>query len=604
MVPALQGVPDRSNRMLYPIQNETRNLLDLSGVWDFQPDFKELGVQNGWFNRLDKPRPIAVPGSWNELFLDLFDYLGTCWYARSVQLPSAWQGQRVLLRIGSANYAAKVWVNGTLAGQHLGGHVPFEMDITHLVAWDQKNNITISVENLQLPERLPAGPSLTNGLFDGMNSSYTQTTYDYFPFAGLHRPVILHSVPPVHITDITTATYIDRKDGMIQLKVAADGYSGRGKARFAEFGADLEFHEGIAETTLRIPDAHFWTPEDPHLYPVTIMLGEINNVLDVYTLDIGIRTIKIRGGELLLNGQPLKLTGFGKHEDFPIHGRGLDIPLLIRDFDLIHWCGANTYRTAHYPHSEEEMLLADRLGVLIIDEISITELNFADSVELTARRLEQGKRQLDEMINRDKNHPSVILWCIGNEPMVGNPLSPPSPLQAASIEAGSRFFGDLYHQARSTDPTRPVLLVGVQGGPTEWFNQCDAIGVNRYYGWYTQQGRLDQAVKVLEGELDTLFQSFGKPILMTEFGTETLAGAHSTQSEMWTEEYQVDFLRRYLDTAAARPFIAGTLVWAFADFKTGQSIGRVEGQNHKGIFTRDRKPKMAAHFLHARWTKK
>jgi beta-glucuronidase len=261
--------------------------------------------------------------------------------------------------------------------------------------------------------------------------------------------------------------------------------------------------------------------------------------------------------------------------------------------------GANSYRTSHYPYSEEAMMLADRLGVLVIDEIPAVSLNFADPPEIVARRLEQCTRQLDELIARDKNHPSVILWSVANEPMAGSPMAGGAP--PAAVEAGTRFFQSLYDQARARDASRPVTLVGVQGGPVEWLALFDVTSVNRYYGWYVLGGRLDQATKALEQELDALHERLGKPIVITEFGTDTVAGVHSQPAEMWSEEYQVEFLRRYLDVAASRPFVAGLHVWNFADFKTGQGIIRKAGLNQKGVFTRDRRPKMAAHFLRSRW---
>jgi beta-glucuronidase len=171
----------------------------------------------------------------------------------------------------------------------------------------------------------------------------------------------------------------------------------------------------------------------------------------------------------------------------------------------------------------------------------------------------------------------------------------------AAVEAGVRFFETLYRQVRDRDASRPVTLVGVMNGPVEWLAIFDVTSINRYHGWYSLGGRLDQAQEALAKELDALHARLGKPIVITEFGTDTVAGVHSQPEEMWSEEYQVEFLRRYLDVAAKRPFVAGLHVWNFADFKTGQGILRMAGLNHKGVFTRDRRPKMAAHFLRSRW---
>ena len=187
--------------------------------------------------------------------------------------------------------------------------------------------------------------------------------------------------------------------------------------------------------------------------------------------------------------------------------------------------------------------------------------------------------------------------------MAGRPLAPGSA-QTKAVEAGKQFLSKMYKQAHGLDGTRPVTMAGVMGGPAEWLGIFDVVSINRYYGWYSLGGRLDQAAQELERELDALHKSLGKPIIISEFGTDTVAGAHSTLAEMWTEEYQVEFLRRYLDVAAKKAFVVVLHVWNFADFQTGQGIIRMGGMNLKGVFTRDRRPKMAAHFLRSRWADK
>lgn len=593
----------RSKGLLYPQQNQLRNLTDLSGVWQFQLDPKDEGESSGWFKGLPSPRQIAVPCSWNDLFDDAKNYLGTAWYLNEAWIPNGWRGQRVFIRIGSANYACKVWVNGNLVAQHIGGHLPFVADITNQIAWDKPNVFAISVENKALPERVPAGPSPGGSVFSGAFAGYPETTYDFFPYAGLHRPVLLFSAPATHLDDVTVVTKIEGKDGVVNVKAVTNNeYNGKGKIRLNGSETELNFRGGVAETTLRVPSARLWNTSDPHLYSLALTLNDGARVTDAYALDIGIRTVEVRGDQILLNGQPIKLTGFGKHEDFPINGRGLNLPLIIRDHELLKWVGANSYRTSHYPYSEEAMMLADKLGVLIIDEIPAVSLGFADSDELLAARLKQCTQQIEELILRDKNHPSVIMWCVANEPMAGNPLAGGGSTKMT--EAGVQFFKKMYAQTRQLDASRPITMVGVMNGPVEWLGIFDVVCINRYYGWYALGGKLDQAAQALEKELDALNKSFGKPIIITEFGTDTVAGTHSQPEEMWTEEYQVEFLRRYLDVAARKPFVVGLHVWNFADFKTGQGIIRMGGMNLKGVFTRDRKPKMAAHFLRSRWNEK
>ncbi len=599
--PMIASEQDRGG-LLFPQQNQHRNILDLSGLWQFQLDPKEEGEAKGWFNALPAPRLIAVPCSWNDLFDDAKNYLDLAWYRTEFSAPSGWRGQRVFVRVGSANYAAKVWVNGVKVAEHLGGHLPFAVDISERLVWDGKNVIAISVENKQLIDRVPPGPGTSGGGVAGVLGGYPLTTYDFFPYAGLHRPVVLYSVPSAaHIDDVTVVTSIDGKDGIARVRVATAGdYTGEGKVRLGDLETVLNFQGGSADATLRLPDARLWSPSDPHLYPMTVTLNDNGSVTDSYCLDVGIRTIAVQGDQLLLNGQPIKLTGFGMHEDFPIHGRGFDLPVWVRNFELLKWVGANSFRTSHYPYAEEVMQLADRLGFLVINEIPAVGLNFEDSAEATAARLAQCKQQIRELIARDKNHPSTIIWSVANEPMAGPLLGRSGPVPQA-VEAGMKFFQEMLDETRRLDPTRLVTLVGVQGGPPDWLEPFDVIGINRYYGWYVLGGQLDAGGEALANELDALHAKFGKPIIIAEFGTDTMPGVHNQPPEMWTEEYQVEYLRRYLDVASKRPFMAGLHVWNFADFKTGQGTSRAGGMNFKGVFTRDRRPKMGAHFLRSQW---
>jgi beta-glucuronidase len=146
-------------------------------------------------------------------------------------------------------------------------------------------------------------------------------------------------------------------------------------------------------------------------------------------------------------------------------------------------------------------------------------------------------------------------------------------------------------------------MVGLQGGPDEWLGLSDVVCINRYYGWYSQSGNIADGVKYFNQELDDLFQRFNRPILVTEFGADTYPGMHNEQSEMFTEEYQTQFIKAYLDVADTKDFVTGMHVWAFADFKTAQGVVRFGGMNWKGVFTRDRKPKQAAFYLKSRWNK-
>ncbi len=584
--------------MLYPQQNPARQLIDLSGLWDFHPDPQGVGETRGFFEALPEARPIAVPGSWNEQYADLFDYLSAGWYLRRVVVPPSWKGQRIFLRIGSANYRAVVWVNGQPVGGHEGGHLPFAMEVTRVIRFGAQNTIAILVENQLRPDRVPSGGmgDMMTGIFRG----YPDTTFDFYHYAGLHRPVVLYAVPPDFIEDITVIT--GREDGVVHLRVEVrvNGRSKKASLSLSGSGEPLEttlqLTNGQGQAELTVPSARLWSPADPFLYDLSVSSGD-----DVYTLPIGLRTVEVDSKQLLLNGEPIYLRGFGRHEDFYASGRGLNLPLLVKDYDLMRWVGANSYRTSHYPYSEEEMQLADRLGFLIIDEIPAVSLQFEDEATVAKRKI-TCLRMLEELIARDKNHPSVVMWCVANEPMLPNQVArltgkDTSPLPQYTLD----FFRDLIDHAHRLDPTRPVTLAGMMGSPLEWQALTDVISINRYWGWYEQGGRLEQAFATFDQELDLLYETFQKPILISEFGADTAAGLHAHPPVMWSEEYQAEFIRGYLETANRKDFVIGAHVWNFADFQSLQSHLRVGGMNLKGVFTRDRRPKLAAHVLRQMW---
>ncbi len=589
--------------MLFPQQNDRRNKLDLSGIWDFRIDPEHLGEGDQWFNSLADARPIAVPGSWNDQYADIFNYLDLAWYVKRTYVPRSWQGQRVFIRVGSANYYGTVYVNGTRVGSHEGGHLPFAFEITSLLKWDAENVVAISVENELKPTRVPAG-NMSTAL--GPFASFPRTTFDFFPFAGIHRPVVLYSVPQTYIEDVTVVTDIDGVEGSVTVTarlnepVATQGSITLSGAN-SPLQATLSFNQGVAEAKLNVLAPRLWSDKDPYLYELTVSTES-----DRFSLSVGIRTIAVEGGTILLNGQPMKMNGFGRHEDFIASGKGLNLPLLVKDYQLMRWTGANSYRTSHYPYSEEEMQMADREGFLVIDEIPAVSLQFEND-ENAATRLRMCQQQLDELVARDKNHPSVVMWCVANEPMPSSLNLETLTASASgdpSVQRGKQFLETLLRRARELDPTRLVTLVTVMGGPQDWMQECDVICMNRYWGWYVLGGEMDKAIASLGQELDQVWSLWRKPIIMTEFGADTMPGLHGQPPVMWTEEYQADYIRGHLDVAARKEYVAGMQVWHFADFAAVQSIMRIGGMNMKGIFTRTRTPKLAAHVLREFWAKR
>lgn len=596
------------NIALMPEQNAYRNVLDISGIWNFLADTSAVGESQHWQNGLHGSQPIAVPGSWNDQIQGLHNYLGRVWYETTVCIPRSWKGERVFLRVGSANYSAKIWINGKPLGIHDGGHVPFAFEINSLVSWDKPNRITIEMDNILRPDRVPLG-----GVKAAMRN-FPATNYDFFPFGGLHRRVLLYTVPKASsLTDVTIATTFHASEGKINVKVEKTGNANGCRISVTdEDGKTISKSARLSDNTgnvdVNIPGVHLWSPENPYLYRVRVELIDDGKTVDEYACNSGVRTIAVNDHELLLNGKPIKLRGFGKHEGFPIFGRAFAAPVAVKDFELMKWTGANSFRTSHYPYDESVYDMADRLGFLVIDEMPSVGLYFYDEQKNIDARKAQCDQYLNEMITRDKNHPSVIIWSVANEPSYkgmggANYNGQEQKGEDRENSIAMSFLGDLMRQARKKDPTRLATFVGVSGGPSAWYKDCDIICLNRYYGWYTNPGDMPGAIKILSGEMDKIHAQFAKPIVMTEFGADAIAGNHSEYDAMFSEEFQCRFIKDYLDFANTKNYMAGMMVWNFADFTTGQAMFRVGAKNLKGVFTQDRRPKMAAHYLHERWTK-
>jgi beta-glucuronidase len=578
--------------MLYPQTNHHRQTIELADFWSFRFDPEDAGLNAGWQSGFSNGRPIAVPASWNDQFEDGRDFLGPAWYQTSFELPWGWEEKRIVLRFGSVNYLAEVWLNGHFLGSHEGGHLPFEFEITSF-ARESANRLVLRVDGRLALDRVPPGNVTGDDedFFASHAGNFPQAQFDFFPFCGIHRPVLLYVTSGTdYVCDVTVETRFSGTRGQIHIRVEKEtdmpadaGFrlDGHGPT----VSAESPFINRTAEIDLDVPDVALWSPANPNLYDLTVELRRGGEVVDSYNLRIGIRTIRVQGSQLFLNEEPVYLKGFGRHEDFPVVGRGYLPALIVKDYALMQWMGANSFRTSHYPYSEQMLDLADQLGFLVIDETPAVGLYFQeDGLE---RRNERCLQFVSEMIGRDKNHPSVILWSLANEPH--------------STPKARPFFEELYHTAKTLDSTRPVTLVSFLGTGEQSFEFCDLVCLNRYFGWYFSGGDLDQALAMLSTELDLVYDRFGKPILLTEFGADAIPGHHAQPPEMFSEEYQAELLAGYIDILRQKPYVIGEHIWNLCDFKTSQGITRMGGFNYKGIFTRDRRPKLAAHRIRIVW---
>ncbi|MBQ9010422.1 MAG: beta-glucuronidase [Clostridia bacterium] len=573
--------------MLYPQSNSARTILDLSGIWSFRfrPD-------QAWQN-------IAVPASYNDQSPDpeFRNHVGLAWYRTRFTVPALLRGQRIFLRFDAVTHSARIFINGKEAMSHRGGFLPFEVDLDGLAAPGSEVLLEVEVDNRINHSTLPIGTEGGTAFFGSDNPGITAVeagkrlqqekgvnlpAFDFFNYAGINRPVRLCSTPLSHIEDVTLVPSLS---GTVRYSVETVGSGEVTLDVFDAEGTKVASASG-SEGQFQIEHPHLWEPwpGTPYLYRAHIHFGE-----DQYDQTFGIREVRIEGAQFLINGKSFHFHGPCKHEDSPIHGRGLDQCLNMTDINLYHWLGANCFRTCHYPYAEEMYDLCDREGIVIVDETPAVGM-WADEHygwDLAPYHAEV----LKSLIRRDKNHPSVIVWSLGNEPSTDT-----LPDKAYD------YWWPLYQLAHATDPqNRPVTLVGCQNiyEKDRIIPAMDIVFINRYYGWYNLSGDLETARYAFRMELDW-WADKGKPMVLSEYGADTIAGLHSASPDMFSEEFQVAYYETINGCLDERSFIVGEMPWNYADFSTCQGPMRVGG-NRKGLFTRDRRPKMAAHYFRRRW---
>lgn len=599
--------------MLYPKINRARMVISLDGLWKFRLLKDETEFTPGMVLKEDFEW-VAVPASYNDQKEDpaYRRFAGLSLYQRAVTIPAACKKERLMLRFGAVTNAAVVYAGAKELVRHQGGYLPFEAELPGETVWDEEVLLTVLVDNRVNRSTLPVGNEKGSSAFFGSDNAgipsveagkqYQQAinlpNFDFFNYAGINRSVCIYTTPKSYIRDIVLCPSIDEDGttGLVQYEIDVSEEKEREdknlqvlvKDRDGNVAAEGSDKEGV----LKIAKARLWqpAPDDPYLYTACVSYGS-----DYYEQTFGIRTVKVEGARFLLNGKPFYFKGFGKHEDFMLHGRGTDLCVNVKDAGLIHWIHANSFRTSHYPYAEEMYDLCDREGIVVIDETPAVGINAGGALnpyENEAMR-KHHEDVLREMIARDKNHPCVVMWSLGNEPDTEH-----------FPEAAYEYWHSLYELAHSLDPQeRPVTMVCCQNDYTKDITTrtMDVVCLNRYYGWYNLSGDLDAAMYALNLELD-FWEEIGKPLMFTEYGADTVAGMHATVPEMFSEEYQAEFLLSYGEAFDRRTFIIGEQMWNFADFGTIQGPMRADG-NKKGLFTRDRRPKLAAHAMRQRWSK-
>lgn len=574
--------------MLYPLSTKTRELIDLSGIWEF--NFENEKKQN-----------IAVPGSFNDQVVGhrAKHYIGDMFYEKDFIVNEAMLLKRIFIRFGSASHIATVYINGKEVGSHKGGFTPFEFEISDYVVLGS-NKVKVKLSNILDNTSLPVGNYKSIKDENGnVIKKLVDENFDFFNYAGIHRPVKIYVKPQKHIQDIIITYDVIGKNAKVNFDVTTNISNPNIRTTI------LDENDNVVSLDGNIENVILWQPLNAYLYKAQVeLLDESNEVLDVYTEEFGIRTIEVKDNKFLINGKPFYFKGFGRHEDTYLHGRGLDEVANIADINRMKWLGANSFRTSHYPYSEEMMRLADKEGFVVIDETTAVGLMESFGFDLSApkekrntweymKTKEAHEQVITELIKRDKNHACVVMWSIANEP--------------STAEQGAyEYFEPLFKLARSLDKqNRPCTFVNIMLAPALnclASSLCDVICLNRYYGWYVDLGDLETAEIKMRKELDQWHEKYpDKPIMFTEYGADTIAGIHDIDERTpFSEEFQIEYYKMNEKIFDSLPYFIGEQTWNYADFQTKYGIFRMQG-NKKGVFTRERQPKSIAHHLKNRW---
>jgi beta-glucuronidase len=557
-----------------------------TGLYDFHQNLRKDGFfMNAPFDPNGHPQDynfanastLKVPGDWNTQRPDLLRYEGVIWYERDFQYtvkPST----ITYLHIGAANYRTFVWVNTQKVCEHEGGFTPFDCDVTN-VLHNGSNFVVISVDNTRIADGVPT----------------LQT--DWWNYGGLTRDVSLVEVPTQHIDDYDL--HLSRADrslieGYVHVEGAPAGTSVT--VSIPELTAKAEgTTDANSRAAISIPakSLSLWSPENPKLYKVELASGP-----DHLEDEIGFRTIETRGTQILLNGQPIFLRGVSIHAEAPYRtGRAYS----QKDVDtLLGWAkelGCNYVRLAHYPHDERMTRTADKLGLLVWSEIpDYWALQFDNPAVLA-----KSKQQLAEMIRRDRNKASIILWSVANE--------------TPNTEARTKYLTTMVDYAHQLDPTRLVtaaLLVRTEKNPNgqgtlkivddPLGKALDVIGTNEYIGWYEQHA---------EGADTTTWDiRYQKPLIMSEFGADARAGNHApagdTNPALWTEEYQAEIYRHQIPMLNKIPQLRGVSPWVLMDFRSARRVnpGLQDNFNRKGLVSDQGEKKQAFFILQKAYNEK
>ena len=562
----------------------------LNGDWNYIVDVQEEGyydyrmnpTSSGFFRNAKPRRPedlieydfdksptMKIPSDWNTKDDRLFFYEGTVWFKRSF-LAVPMTDYRTLLYFGAVNYDCHVWVNGRKAGHHIGGFTPFNLDISDLLR-EGENTIIVKVDNKRHAEDVP-----------------TQI-FDWWNYGGITRDVMLVKVGPVYLQDYSLQLQkADAKAKDREISFSAKLNKPEAGHTVKVFIPELKLEqqlttdaEGKVSGILKVKakNLQLWSPNNPKLYDVQLTLDS-STIAD----EIGFRTIETRGKQILLNNEPVFLKGISIHEEKPNGGGRANSVEDART--LLSWAkelGCNFVRLAHYPHNENMIREAERMGIMVWSEIPC----YWTIAWTNPCTYDNAKQQLTDMISRDHNRANIIIWSIANE-------TPHS-------DERDTFLGNLAEYARTLDSTRLISMAMEVTGASNYVNRLndnmnkyvDVVSFNEYIGWYRD---VNDAAK-MSWEIP-----YDKPVIISEFGGGAKYGLHGPTNQRWTEEFQENLYKENLAMIEKIEGLSGTTPWILKDFRSPRRVlpEIQDYYNRKGLFS-DKGEKKKAFYILKQW---
>lgn len=554
------------------IFDRSRKKESLNGLWHYAVDQYDTCIRQHWFAErytdqngftmpvdysFDEWPTMQLPCCWNTQSEKFELYDGSMAFTRKFRYE-AQNKEKVLLKIGAANYICRVFLNQEYLGMHRGGSTPAYFDVTGLL--QAENRIIIQADSTRRPEQVP-----------------TENT-DWFNYGGVYRDIELIRLPETYIKRFQIALVSDGAFNKIKVRVRlSEPVNTAAQLRIDELGlcAEIPVTEGAGEAVL---EAHpvLWCPENPKLYAVSLSCAG-----DEVSDEVGFREIRVQGHDILLNGKSIFLRGISAHEESVPNGKALTDEERLENIRLAKELGCNFMRAAHYPHDERMARLADREGILLWEEIPVywairftREKTYADA-----------RNQLLELIERDWNRASVIIWSVGNE--------------NADSDERLAFMKNLADTAHAADENRLVsaaCLVSFRENAIadRLAEHLDVIGLNEYFGWYTPDFRL----------LPQLFENSHptKPVIVTELGADALPGHHGTITDKGTEECQVYVYEKQVETLRGIDYVRGMTPWILYDFRCPRRTSVIQGYyNRKGLLNPEKTYKKPAFYVLQRY---